>query len=180
MSKKNHVLIGVTASIAAYKSCEIISALRKSGYEVKVAMSQDAKHFITALTLQTISGNKVASDMFELPAEWDIVHVTLAKWADLILVAPATADMIGKLAHGRADCVVSATILSSKADILIAPAMNDNMYLNKTVRSNIKTLKSLGYNFIGPVKGNLACGNIGIGHLASVSEIVKTSKDILK
>lgn len=174
------ILLGVTASIAAYKSCDIISSLRRLGHEVKVAMSPDAKHFITPLTLQTLSSNEVIADMFEPPQKWDACHISLAEWSDLILVAPASADMIAKLACGSADCILSATVLSSKAKVLIAPAMNDKMYKHKAVRQNIAELKKFGYEFVGPKKGHLACGYIGMGHIADVADIVAAAKRLLK
>ena len=180
MAKKKNVLIGVTASIAAYKSCEIITSLKKAGCAVKVAMSPDSHHFITPLTLQTLSANKVITDMFALPEEWDVCHVSLAKWADLILVAPASADMIAKLAHGRADCIISAAVLSTKARVLIAPCMNENMYRHTASQQNITVLKKMGYKFIGPVYGQLACGDKGIGHIADVKDIVGAAKRLLK
>jgi phosphopantothenoylcysteine decarboxylase/phosphopantothenate--cysteine ligase len=179
MAGKN-ILLGVTGSIAAYKSCEIINSLRKSGYEVKVAMSPDAKHFITPLTLQTLSCNEVIQDMFELPSKWDAVHISLAEWAGLILVAPATADMISKLANGSANCILSAAVLSSTAKVLIAPAMNDKMFKHKAVKENISKLERFGYKFVGPKHGHLACGYEGMGHLADVEDIIKAVKKALK
>jgi len=175
-----HVLLGVTGSIAAYKSCDVVNSLRKAGFETKVAMSADACHFITPLTLQTLSGNKVITDMFELPAQWDVCHVSLAEWADLVLIVPASADMIAKLACGSADSIVSAAVLSAKCNILIAPAMNDNMYNHKAVQKNIAALKGLGYKFVGPRRGRLACDRAGIGHIADVSDIVRAVKAMLK
>lgn len=173
------ILLGVTGSIAAYKSCDIINSLRKSGYEVKVIMSPHSKHFITPLTLQTLSQNEVITDMFELPARRDICHLSLAEWADLILIAPASADMVSKLACGLADCILSATVLSSRAKVLIAPAMNDKMYKHKAIQENIAKLKNYGYKFIGPKRGRLACGYEGIGHIADVEEIVQVIKKLL-
>lgn len=174
------ILLGVTASIAAYKSCDIINSLRKSGHEVRVAMSPDSKHFITPLTLRTLSSNEVATDIFELQSKWDVCHVSLAEWADLILIAPASADMISKLACGLADCILSATVLSSTSKVLIAPAMNDKMYKNKVIQENIAKLKRFGYEFIGPKQGRLACGYEGIGHIAEVEDIVQAVKRLLK
>ena len=174
------IVLGVTGSIAAYKSCDIISSLRKGGHEVKVIMSPDAGHFITPLTLQTLSSNKVVKDMFELPAEWDIYHTSLGAWADLILIAPASADMISKLACGLADCIVSAAVLAAKAKVLIAPAMNDAMYKHKAIQENIAKLKRFGYKFVGPKKGHLACGYKGIGHIADVKDIVQAAERLLK
>jgi len=174
------ILLGVTGSIAAYKSCDIINALKKAGYAVKVAMSADAGHFITPLTLQTLSGDKVTVDMFELPEQWGVCHVSLAEWADLILIAPATADMIAKLACGSADSIVSAVVLAAKGKVLIAPAMNDRMYKHKAVHENIEKLKKFGYKFINPKSGPLACGYIGTGHIADVKDIVRAVKNSLR
>ncbi|MDP3788841.1 MAG: bifunctional phosphopantothenoylcysteine decarboxylase/phosphopantothenate--cysteine ligase CoaBC [Candidatus Omnitrophota bacterium] len=168
-----NVLIGVTASIAAYKSCDIIRSLRKLGYETKVVMSPDAGYFITPLTLQAISCSEVVTDMFKVSEKWDIYHISLAEWADVILIAPATADMISKLACGLADCALSAVVLASKADVLIAPAMNENMYTHKAVQENIEKLKRYGYKFVAPKRGYLACGYEGMGHIADTSDIIK-------
>jgi phosphopantothenoylcysteine decarboxylase/phosphopantothenate--cysteine ligase len=174
------VLIGVTGSIAAYKSCDIISSLRKLGFETKAVMSRDAKHFITPLTLQTLSCNQVITDMFSLPEKWDVYHTSLAEWANLILIAPATADIISRIACGLADDILSATVLASKAKVLIAPAMNEKMYKHKAVQENIARLKRFGYKFIGPKRGYLACGYEGMGHIARVEDIVKAVKRLLK
>ena len=143
-------------------------------------MSRDAGHFITPLTLQTLSGGKVITGMFELPDKWDIHHTSLAVWADLVLIAPASADMISKLACGLADCIVSAAVLSTRAKVLIAPAMNNNMYDHKAIRENIAKLKKFGYKFVGPKKGHLACGYKGIGHIADVKDIVEAAQNLLK
>lgn len=177
---RNKILLGVTGSIAAYKSCDIITSLRKLGYEIKVAMSPDAGYFITPLTLQTLSSNEVVTDMFKPPAVWDACHISLSEWADLILIAPATADIIAKLACGSADCVLSATILAGRAKVLIAPAMNDNMYNHKAVQCNIEKLKKFGYKFVGPKRGYLACGRIGMGHIADVKDIVQAVVKLCK
>lgn len=177
MAKKaKSVLVGVTASIAAYKSCDIIRALRKLGYDTKVVMSPDAKHFVTPLTLRTISRNEVVTDMFMMRGEWDIYHTSLAEWADIVLIAPATADIISKLACGLADCALSAVVLATRAKILIAPAMNEKMYTHKAVRENMAKLESFGYKFIGPRRGHLACGCEGMGHIADTEDIVKAVK----
>ncbi len=174
------IVLGVTGSIAAYKSCDIISLLRKSGHEVRVIMSPDAGHFITPLTLQTLSSNEVVTDMFKVLEKWDVCHVSLAAWADLILIAPASADMISKLACGLANCIVSATVLAGKTKILVAPAMNDRMYKHKAIQENIARLKKFGYKFVGPKKGYLACGYEGIGHIADTEDIIKAVKKLLK
>jgi len=177
--KKKRILLCVTASIAAYRSCDIINNLRKSGFEVQVLMSPDAHHFITPLTLQTLSGKKVVCDMFELPQEWDIRHVSLAEWADIVLIAPASADMISRLACGLANCVVSATVLATQATVIIAPAMNDRMYAHRTIQDNLARLRDLGYLIVGPRKGRLACGYEAMGHIAGTDEIVRLVKENL-
>jgi phosphopantothenoylcysteine decarboxylase/phosphopantothenate--cysteine ligase len=175
-----NVLIGITASIAAYKSCDIIRHLRRLGCDTKVVMSPDAKHFITPLTLQTISRNEVVTDIFRVSEKWNIYHTSLAEWANVILIAPATADMISKLACGLADCALSATVLASRAKVLIAPAMNENMYTHKAVQENIEKLKKFGYKFVAPKRGYLACGYEGVGHIADTKDIIEAVKKALK
>ncbi len=178
-SKKTLVL-GVTGSIAAYRACEIISALRKVDIGVRVILTKEAREFITPLSLQTLSCNKVLTEMFELPEGWDPVHTALADEADLILVAPATANVIGKMASGICDDLLTCVIFASKAPVLIAPAMNEKMYKHSIVRANIEKLKSAGYKFIGPIKGRLACGHEDIGHISDTADIVKEVKKLLK
>lgn len=174
------VILGVTGGIAAYKSCDIIRKLRKSGFNVTVIMTEEARHFITPLTLQTISRNKVYSDMFELPSDWEPEHIALAKMADLVLIAPCSANIIGKLANGICDDLLTCTVISTKAKIVLAPAMNERMYKNRVVQENIIRLERLGYKFVGPVKGELACGEEGIGHLADADSIVREVKSLPK
>lgn len=174
------ILLGVTGSIAAYKACEIITALRKDSFDVTVLLTREGKEFITPLTMQTLSGNKVFIDMFELPDRWNPVHTSLADRAGLILIAPASANIIGKLASGICDDILTCTIFATKAPVLIAPAMNEKMYKHKIVQGNIEKLKEAGYRFIGPVKGRLACGHEDIGHLAFVADIVNEAKRLLK
>jgi phosphopantothenoylcysteine decarboxylase/phosphopantothenate--cysteine ligase len=174
------VIVGVTASIAAYKACEIVNLLRKDSFDVRVILTEDALKFVTPLTFQTLSGNKVTGDMFETPDSWSPVHTSLAESASLILIAPATANVIGKLANGICDDLLTCVIYASRAPVLIAPAMNDNMYNHRIVAQNIAKLEKIGYSFIGPVKGRLACGHDAIGHIAPVPEIIKEAKKILK
>jgi len=178
--KSKTIVLGVCASIAAYKACEIITLFKKSNIETVVCLSKDADKFITPLTLQTLSCNKTYQNMFEAHSDWDPKHISLAKRADLLLVAPATADIISKVAAGICDDLLSCTIASTKARVLFAPAMNDQMYNNKIIQGNITKLKSLGYKFIGPIEGSLACGDRGIGHIAEVADIVKKAKSLLK
>ena len=173
------VVVGITASIAAYKACEIVNLLRKNAFDVRVILTKDALEFVTPLTLQTLSGNKVLTDMFEPPEKWSPVHTSLAQSASLILIAPATANIIGKLANGICDDLLTCVTYAAKSPVLIAPAMHENMYDHKIVAANIAKLKDIGYQFIGPVKGRLACGHDGKGHIAPVTEIVEKVKKII-
>jgi len=177
--KTKHIVVGLTGSIACYKACDIISSLKKSGFTTTAVMTKEAMEFIAPLTLQTISGNKVITDMFELPADYNPLHTCLAEGADLILIAPATANIIGKLANGISDDILTCTVLASKAKVLIAPAMNQNMWNHPSTKKNIQTLKGFGYKFIGPIKGHLACGYEGMGHLAKVKDIARQAKRML-
>jgi len=173
MADKKNILVGVTGSIACYKSCELITSLKKKGHDVKVAMSQDASHFITPLTLQALSQNKVASDIFSLSGQWDVEHVSLARWADVIAVFPATADMIAKIANGRADCILSAAVMAAgDKKVIVAPAMNEHMYASRIVQGNISKLRKEGFLLVGPERGRLACGADGTGHIADTEEVV--------
>lgn len=173
------VVLGITGSIAAYKACGIVSRLRESGAEVFVVMTKSATHFVTPLTLQTLSGNRVYLNLFDLPEEWKFAHISLAERADLVLIAPATANTIAKLAAGMADDLLTATVLASEAPILIAPAMHETMYKNSFTQANIGKLKEKGFKFIGPGYGMLASGKIGLGRLASNDEIMETVRGIL-
>lgn len=180
MKPKGPVVLAVTGSIAAYKACEITSLLKKESIDVEVLMTKEAEEFITPLTLQTISQNKVVKEMFALPDEWNPVHTALADRAALILIAPATANIIGKLACGICDDIVTCTVFATEAPVLIAPAMNNVMYKHSIVQKNIAVLKSAGYHFVGPIKGHLACGCDAIGHIAGTAEIVREAKRLLK
>ena len=175
MANKKKIILGVTGSIAAYKAADIASRLNQAHISVSVIMTEEAERFITPLTLQMLSCNKVYRDMFETTEAWDVEHVSLADTADLVVIAPATANVIAKLATGICDDLLTCTVTATKAKVLIAPAMNDGMYANPVVQENIKRLKKLGYKFIGPVKGRLACGRVGMGRMSGVDEIVKTA-----
>lgn len=174
------VIVGVTGSIAAYKACEIVSLLTRDGLDVQVILTAEAGEFITPLSLQTLSRNKVLGDMFELPEEWNPLHTALADKADAILIAPATANLIGKLASGICDDLLTCVVYASKAPVVIAPAMNDHMYNHAVVQENIAKLKKLGYTFVGPVKGRLACGRNSIGHLAAPDAVIRELKRRMK
>jgi len=171
-SNKN-ILLCVTGGIAAYKSPEIIRLFKKEGADVKVVMTESAKEFITPLTLQAVSGNEIHDSLLDIEAERAMGHIELAKWADLILIAPCTAETLSKLTHGRADDLMGAVILASNASVYIAPAMNMNMWSNKGTQENFESLSSRGYSFIGPADGEQACGDIGPGRMVEPSEIIK-------
>ena len=173
MNNKKCVCIGVSGGIAAYKALDIVSALRKKDIDVRVIMTESATKFVTVLPFQSLSQNMVATDMFSEPKAYEIQHISLAKRADVFLVAPATANIIGKVANGIADDMLSTTIMATKAKVIFAPAMNTNMYENIIVQENINKLKKLGYEFIEPASGILACGDEGKGKLADVNTIVE-------
>jgi phosphopantothenoylcysteine decarboxylase / phosphopantothenate---cysteine ligase len=179
MQKNKHVVLGVTASVAIYKACDIIRRLREKGLGVTVVMTEDAKKFILPQLFEALSGNKAYCEMFEESIEWDIEHVSLAKKADLVLIAPATANIIAKIATGICDDLLTCVVCATKAPVAICPAMNEQMYLNKITRANIQKLEKLGFNFVQPRKGNLACGEVGIGCLAEVETIVKEAQRLL-
>lgn len=172
MEDKKCVVIGVSGGIAVYKALDIISALKKQDIDVRVIMTESATEFVTPLSFQSLSQNAVARDMFSEPKAFEIQHISLAKRADVMLVAPATANIIGKVANGISDDMLSTTIMATKAKVIFAPAMNTNMYENVIVQSNIKKLKDHGYEFIDPASGRLACGDVGAGKLADVNTIV--------
>jgi len=173
------VVLGVTGSIAAYKACGIVSRLKKLGAEVFVVMTSSATHFVAPLTFQALSGNKVYLNLFELPGEWELEHISLAQKGDLILIAPATANIIAKLAAGIADDLLTATVLATTAPVLVAPAMHETMYKNSVTQANIEGLKKKGFKFIGPDYGELATGKVGLGRLASNDKIMKAVNEIL-
>ncbi|MFH1644992.1 MAG: flavoprotein, partial [Candidatus Omnitrophota bacterium] len=176
INKKKTVLLGVTASIAAYKACDIINEFRRNKIEVVVCMSKDAEQFITPLTLQTLSGNRVYSNMFSPEGVWEPMHISLAERASVVLVAPATSNIISKVACGICDDLLASVIASTKSPVLFAPAMNDAMFDNKILQENIAKLKKVGYRFIEPIIGHLACGKIAKGHIADVATMLRKVK----
>ena len=178
LSNKN-VVLGVCGGIAAYKACELTSRLKKLNANIDVIMTKSAAEFVTQLTFQSLSLNQVITDMFDKPKYFEIEHISLAKKADIIVIAPATANVIGKLANGIADDMLTTTVMASKAIKLIAPAMNTNMYENVIVQKNIETLKQLGYYFMEPAVGRLACGDIGTGKMAEPELIEDKIKELL-
>ena len=177
-SNKN-ILLCVTGGIAAYKAAEIIRLFKKDGADVRVIMTESAKEFITPLTLQAVSGNEIHDSLLDLKAESAMGHIELAKWADIILIAPCTAESMAKIVHGRADDLMGAVILASKASTYIAPAMNTTMWLDQGTQANYQTLLSRGINFIGPDEGEQACGDIGPGRLVEPDKIINLIKSHL-
>ena len=178
-SNKN-VLIGVTGGIAAYKSAEIIRLFKKDGADVRVVMTESAKEFITPLTLQAISGNKIHDSLLDARAELAMGHIELAKWADIILIAPCTAETISKITHGRADDLIGAILLASKANKYIAPAMNMNMWTDESTQDNYNTLLKRDLSIIGPGIGEQACGDIGPGRMEEPDKIIDFIKSTFK
>ena len=174
-SNKN-ILLCVTGGIAAYKAAEIIRLFKKDGGDVRVIMTESAKEFITPLTLQAVSGNEIHDSLLDLKAESAMGHIELAKWADIILIAPCTAESMAKIVHGRADDLMGAVILASKASTYIAPAMNTTMWLDQGTQANYQTLLSRGIDFIGPDEGEQACGDIGPGRLVEPDKIINLIK----
>lgn len=172
MAGKN-IVLGVTGSIAAYKAADLTSQLTKLGHEVHVVMTRDATEFITPLTLQVLSRHPVTTDLYDEKADWYPGHIELADNADLVVVAPATANVIAKFTHGLADDTLGAIHLATLAPVLIAPAMNGKMWQHPATQENVATLKKRGVEFIGPEKGLLACGYEGIGRLWPVEGIVE-------
>ncbi len=175
----HHVVLGVTGSIAAYKAVEITSNLVKQGNRVTVIMTSTAQRFVNPVTFRTISQNRVITDLFIDNENYDPNHVSLAEHADLIVVAPATANFIGKVVSGIADDALTCTVMAARSAVVVAPAMNDSMYLNPIVQENIKKLSNLGFKIIEPEKGRLCTGQIGIGRLASLEKILRVIKEEL-
>ncbi|MFH1061478.1 MAG: flavoprotein [Candidatus Omnitrophota bacterium] len=177
---KKEILIGVTGGISAYKACELVRDLMKKGYAVSVMMTKQATEFITPLTFRALTNQPVCVDMFGEDTQWDPCHISLADRADLVAVVPATANFIGKLANGICDDIASCVIMATKAKILIAPAMNDNMYSHPAFNQNLDKLKKFGYKIVSPIKGALACGRTGMGHLAPIKIISQEIEKLLK
>jgi phosphopantothenoylcysteine decarboxylase/phosphopantothenate--cysteine ligase len=178
MLKNREIILGVSGGIAAYKSVELLRELTKRGANVHVVMTKNAQQFVTPLTFQTLSGNPVLCDMFQLLMGSKIGHVTLADIADLMVIAPATANMLGKIANGIADDFLSTMVMATTVPVLFAPSMNVNMWESSFVQNNVEKLRAHGYQFIGPIEGDLACGSLGKGKLADNEEIIEKIEDI--
>ena len=181
MDSKKTVVLGVTGGIAAYKAAELARLLVRNGFNVIVVMTMNARKFVQPLTFEVLTANKVVTDMFErdLPAYSSMPHIDLARQTRLLLIAPASANIIAKINAGIADDMLSTLCLSYTGPRLIAPAMNTEMWLNPVTQRNVDGLKGLGYAFIGPATGGLACGDEGIGRLADPADILKAALDEL-
>lgn len=173
------IVLGVTGGIAVYKACEVLRLLQKRGIDVYVVMTKNAAKFVSPLTFETLSGHPVALDTFERPATWEVEHIALAKRAQVFLIVPATANVIGKLTCGIADDMLTTTAMATRAPLLIAPAMNTGMWENAATQANIATLQNRGAQFVLPVSGHLACGDSGAGKLADVETIAEAAAKLL-
>ena len=173
LERKKRVLVGVTGGIAAYKACEIVSTLAKNGVDVKVIMTKSACEFVRPKSFEVLSKNPVITDMFGDVKEYEVEHISLAKWADVFVISPATANIIGKFAHGIADDMLTTTYMASKSKKIIVPAMNTNMYESCVFQENLEKLRNWGDVIVPPIVGNLACGDNGKGKMESPAEICK-------
>lgn len=173
-----NILLGVSGGIAAYKSAELVRQLTEHGANVRVIMTRGAREFITPLTLQALSGNPVHTELLDTEAELGMSHIELARWADLLLVAPATADLLARLAAGRADDLLTTVSLATAAPLLLAPAMNQQMWRDQATATNIATLSARGYALVGPASGEQACGDIGPGRMEQPAVIAATAASL--
>lgn len=173
---KKNILIGVSGGIAAYKAIEIVNQLKKDGYNVEVIMTKSAQEFVTPLTFRTMSNNPVVTEMFDPTHDSATKHIDMAKATDVFVIVPATANIIGKIANGIADDMLSTTVMAARSPVLIFPAMNSFMYENSIVQENLEKLKKHGYHVFGTAKGELACGDTGTGKLMDWQKIVEEIK----
>ena len=177
--KSKTVLLCVTGSIAAYRACDLLRDLKSEGADVVCLMTEAAKQFVSPLTFHSLSGHPVYSNPFSEQEDWAVLHTTLADRADLILISPATADIIARLAAGFASDLVTSVVLASRAQVLIAPAMNDNMFRHAITQQNLEKLRNIGYEFVEPIKGDLVCGRIGVGHIAENEAILNAVRKLI-
>lgn len=180
MDKNKTIIIGVTGGIAVYKICTLVSSLKKQGYDIHVLMSREAQEFVTPLTFQTLSKNKVITDMFTVDYTPDVHHISLAKKADAFIIAPATANVIAKVANGIADDMLTTTFLASGCEKMIVPAMNTNMLMNPITQDNLEKCRKYGMHILESDAGYLACGDVGSGRLPEPDEIEDAIKEILE
>lgn len=180
MNENKCIIVGITGGIAVYKICYLVSSLKKQGYDVHVLMSKEAQEFVTPLTFQTLSNNKVITDMFTIDYTPDVHHISLAKKADLFVIAPATANVIAKVANGIADDMLTTTFLASNCEKLIVPAMNTQMLMNPVTQDNIQKCKNYGMHIFESNSGYLACGDVGKGRLPEPDEIEDKIKEVFE
>ena len=180
MEKQREVVLGVTGGIAAYKSAAIVSRLRKAGVNVHVVMTKNATQFVTPLTFETLSANPVVTDTFDRPERWEVEHIALAKRAEVFVIAPATANILAKMAWGIADDMLSTTVLATRAPVLVAPAMNTAMWTADATQENVAVLRRRGVRLIGPEGGFLACGDTGAGRMSEPETIVEAVLALLR
>ncbi len=173
--ERYEVLVAVTGGIAAYKVCEVVSRLAQRGAGVTVAMTRAARKFVTPLTFQALSGRRVLTDLWRTDDSADVQHIAITGQADLFVVAPATADVIGRIAAGLGDDVVTTLVISADSPVLIAPAMNDRMWANDAVQRNVRALREFGYSLVGPAEGWLACRSIGPGRMVEATELIEAA-----
>jgi len=177
--KGRKIIVGVTGGIAAYKACTLVSLLVQAGAEVRVVMTGNAQRFVGPLTFQTLSQNRVITDLFITSEEWNSQHIVLARWADAVVVAPATAALMGKLVAGICDDVLTCTVLATESPVLLAPAMNGNMWRHPAVQRNLGALTEWGYHFVGPAEGRLAEGTIDVGRMSEPQEVFGALRAIM-
>ncbi len=180
MPERKHVVIGITGGIAAYKSLFLIRLFKKQGYDVQVVATANALQFVTPLSIETLSQTRLYVDTFERASDFDVRHVSIAEWADCVVVAPATANLLGKYANGIADDALSTLLLATKSPVFLAPAMNDNMFSHPAVQQNIKTLQQRGCRIISPQSGFLACGSTGTGRMEEPESIFEAVNRFLE
>ena len=174
------ILLGITGGIAAYKCAELTRLLIKAGAEVRVAMTKAATEFITPLTMQALSGQRVHLDLLDIDAEAAMGHIELARWADLVLIAPATADFIARISHGQANDILSTMVLATSAKIAVAPAMNQAMWADDSTMTNLNTLVDRGYHIFGPAEGEQACGDVGPGRMLEPAQLLELSSSLFE
>ena len=174
------ILLGITGGIAAYKCAELTRLLIKAGAEVRVAMTKAATEFITPLTMQALSGQRVHLDLLDIDAEAAMGHIELARWADLVLIAPATADFIARISHGQANDILSTMVLATSAKIAVAPAMNQAMWADDSTTTNLNTLVDRGYHIFGPAEGEQACGDVGPGRMLEPAQLLELSSSLFE
>ena len=176
-TKNKKILVVIGGGISAYKSLDLIRLLKKDNFDIKIVLTKSGKQFVTPLSLVSLSGGKVYENLFDVENESEIDHIALSRWSDLILVVPATANIISKLSQGKAEDLASTIILASNKDIILVPAMNVRMWSHKATQENCKKLITYGYKFIGPTEGQMACGEFGKGKMLSPKKILKEVKD---